>query len=216
LTDPIDIIFDLDGTLIDVFERHYRAYRDTVFDLGAKPVSSDRYWELKREAAPVNSFCEEADAAGFEAEFRRLWFERIEACDYLSYDTMVPGVRETLDVLGVKHKMAIVTLRHSRPNLSWQLETLGIAGIFHKALCAGHTGAGWRFKSELIQALRPAPNAVLVGDTEADVLAAKALAMRSCAVTWGLRSRKFLEDLDPTMLTDQPSDWLECLPDTPS
>jgi phosphoglycolate phosphatase-like HAD superfamily hydrolase len=40
----------------------------------------------------------------------------------------------------------------------------------------------------------------MVGDTEADVMAAKALGLVSCAVTSGLRSAEFLRALKPDYL----------------
>ncbi len=42
------IIFDLDGTLIDVSARHYALYRSVISEQGVEALPPDDYWQHRR------------------------------------------------------------------------------------------------------------------------------------------------------------------------
>ena len=44
----------------------------------------------------------------------------------------------------------------------------------------------------------------MIGDTEMDILAAKNAGVRSVAVTWGNRTREFLEKYQPDYIVNSP------------
>ena len=184
--------FDLDGTLLDVSHRHYAVYCAVLGQWNETPLGFDEYWRAKREGnVPVSQANTE--------EFKRLWLEWIERRDLLRLDRVLPGARELLGTLGRENKLTLVTLRQSPEALREQLQRLELDRAFSKVLTAR---GGAEEKARLIRQGGAAPTGWLIGDTEADVMAAKLAGLKSCTVTWGLRSRAFLEKLKPDSLAD--------------
>ncbi len=198
----MDIFFDLDGTLLDVSERHYSVYCDILRGWDRPPLPFARYWALKRAGAPLSDILAESGAADLTEPFRQVWLERIERRDYLEMDTVVAHGREVLHRLGGDHRLVLVTLRQSPEGLARQLRALSLEDVFRVVLTAGHSSADYSVKARLIESYESAPAGWLVGDTEVDVQAAGAVGLQSCAVTWGLRSRDFLRAVGPEALVD--------------
>jgi len=187
--------FDLDGTLLDNGPRHYAVYCDILRALSQAALPMERYWSLKRSATP------NAQIVGACApEFSKRWLEQIELPAYLRLDTVLPGVQELLGALRPHGPVVLVTMRQSASALQRQLRELHLAAYFDAVLVAGQHGGGWREKAALIRHFDSHPDGWLVGDTEADVLAAQAVGIQACAVAWGIRSPEFLAQLQPTIL----------------
>lgn len=53
--------------------------------------------------------------------------------------------------------------------------------------------------------------ALFVGDTEVDLLAASNANMKSVAVTWGFRTKEFLSTLDSNYIIDEPSELIDII-----
>jgi phosphoglycolate phosphatase-like HAD superfamily hydrolase len=85
-----------------------------------------------------------------------------------------------------------------------QLDALGLRAFFDEILTAEpRGGASWRAKVDLIEASRRArPGLTILGDTEVDIRAGKALGMWTVAVTSGIRSRASLEAEHPDQIVD--------------
>ena len=86
---PPTLVFDLDGTLLDVSARHHHVYSTVVTALGAEPLARADYWQMKRQAIGwpeilAASGLPEADVADFEAKFAEL----IELPDSLGFDVL--------------------------------------------------------------------------------------------------------------------------------
>jgi len=199
---PTNVFIDLDGTLLDVSRRHYAVYRDLLREWGKVPLPPERYWALKRANTRLGATLAESGAAGLIDAFRHTWLERIERRDYLDMDTIVGGGREMLVCLGADHRLILVTLRHSSESLAQQLDALSLRELFQAVLTAGHPNADYSVKARLIEPHQSSGAGWLVGDTELDVEAARAVGLPCCAVTWGLRSRSLLEALRPDALVD--------------
>lgn len=122
----------------------------------------------------------------------------IEAREYLAWDRLQPGAIQALQELRT-HRLRLVTLRKNRANLLWQLSNLGLAGFFAGVHSRDENDGTWQAKRELVveTGIMPGQDALIVGDTEADVLTARDLGCFSIAVESGIRTRKLLEALKP-------------------
>jgi phosphoglycolate phosphatase-like HAD superfamily hydrolase len=187
-----------------VRERHYATYRSAVEAFGGRPLDAGRYWARKRRGVRWAELLVQSEvAAGREAAFLERFVARIEAPPSLRLDRLFPGVPETLDALRLRgDRLVLLSLRRSPEALLRQVHDLGIAGAFER-ICSGQEHAeGHRSKVHLIRQVQPGPWAVLVGDTEADVLAAKQLGLPSVGVSSGLRTRGYLRRVGADVVVD--------------
>jgi phosphoglycolate phosphatase-like HAD superfamily hydrolase len=96
-----------------------------------------------------------------------------------------------------------VSLRRSSSGLRRQLHDLGIATAFER-VCSGPADArSHQQKANLVRQLGVVPPAVLVGDTEADVLAAKLLGLGVIGVSSGMRNRRYLTDIGADVVVER-------------
>jgi phosphoglycolate phosphatase len=191
---PLTVFFDLDGTLVDVRERHYRTYRSALAPLGGRPLDAAAYWRLKRRGAGQAEVLTASRVAPDRREaFLHRFLAEIEAPERLALDRLVPGAKATLGALRAGgHRLVLVSLRRSPAAFAEQVARLGIADLFDRVDADRPAEDGRRAKRVLVQrAGLPGPAAV-VGDTEADVGAALDLGLVPVAVTTGLRNRGFL------------------------
>jgi len=199
------VFFDLDGTLLDPAERYWRLHCALVAPHGGPRADQASYWALKRERTPLEDVLVRTAPPGVDpAAYHRAWLERIETTESLRHDRLIPGVRETLAALGATHPLVLVTLRRQRDHLLAQLTALALLPAFTAVLTAAPEAADdWRVKQRLIGASPHCrAGATVVGDTEADLRAGKALALRTVAVCSGLRSRARLAAEGPDAILD--------------
>lgn len=201
-----DLFFDLDGTLLDTRQRHYAVYADVLLELQKQALSLEEYWSMKREAIPNVEILARTNAADSFDQFNRLWNTRIEERCYLQKDQIVEGALPVLTTLAEQRSLLLVTLRQSEESLHWELQSLGLNQFFESVLVACKPNADWSDKANLLAAKRIDPSSWLIGDTEADVLAARAAGLRCCAISWGIRSKEFLVEQRPDILVDHIAD----------
>jgi phosphoglycolate phosphatase len=187
------VAFDLDGTLVDSASDIARAVDDALLELGERTHGVDeiKAWVgegltklLKR--ALTGSLDGEPDPAlvvRAREAFRRHYLAKV------CVDTrLYPGVLETLDALEGDYLLACITnkaMEYTEP----LLKALGIQDRFQMVV-GGDT----------VAALKPDPRPLLhvsgklavppaaccmVGDSRADILAAKAAGFRAVAVSYG-------------------------------
>jgi phosphoglycolate phosphatase len=199
------LFLDLDGTLLDVAPRYHRLHCDLVSRLGHTPVGLADYWEMKRNGVPETEILAgigvtpEAAARSAAARVRAL-----ESRRYLRLDRPWPWTLAVLEELARLAPLVLVTLRRHPDRLRWQLDHLGLASCFERIL-AGHEAGTPEAKAKLIreQNFADLEGSVLVGDTEVDIAAGRALDLRTVALSCGLRTAARLAEGSPdALLTD--------------
>jgi phosphoglycolate phosphatase len=136
-------------------------------------------------------------------EFDRRFVERIEAPDRLALDRLLPGVEATLAALRRRgDRLILLSLRRSPAAFQRQVAGLGIAGAFERA-CSGRAAADPGLAKVHLVELVGFAAAVVVGDTEADILAARSLGLASVGVTTGLRNGSYLRRIGAGTVVDR-------------
>jgi phosphoglycolate phosphatase len=203
----MQIFIDLDGPILDVARRFYLVYSDLLKQADYLPFDSQSYWSLKRlsikEGAIVQRNMPESGVPDYLQQRGRL----LEDPAYLLFDRLQAGASDVLARWAGEHRVYLVTLRHNRKALLSQLKLLGIDGRFDEVFCAQDSEWTWQTKCEWIRAIcGPKHDAVIIGATEMDVLAGHAAGIHTVAVTCGMRSRRFLEQLSPEKIVSNIAD----------
>jgi len=192
------LYFDLDGTILDVSSRLYSVYLDIVNQLDGEPLPKEVYWQAKREQLSEGTIAKRSkiDNASKYVQLRK---ERIELPKYLKHDKLIPRALESLSELKKDNQMVLVTLRNSTENLYQQLRRFRIEPLFDKVLVGNNGKERWSSKAKIIRSdnLFEPRRAIIVGDSEADILAGKNLNILAIAVLSGIRGRKELLSTHP-------------------
>lgn len=211
------IFFDLDGTLIDTSERHYKVYKDilTYYKI-PNTLTKKEFWNKKRKGGKTVEFLPKNSSKELIQRFTEEWLKRIEDRRYLKYDSLL---RESLGVLSVlKNKacLMLVTLRNNRENLLWELDNFGLTNYFKEILANSSLEVENKIPliKDYIERNSKRDNFIIVGDTEADISAGKEIGMLSVAVTYGIRSKEFIAKLKPDFCIDNLPELPEILNET--
>jgi len=188
------LLLDLDGPVIDVSRRYYSTHRQLTLGLGLTPTGFDHYWEAKRRGQKEVDLLKAYGATQSQIQrYGKMWLEAIEDPKNLLLDRLQPGAADALETLAQIFAIYIVTMRRNKAGALEQIERFGIKRYIRKMIVCGNDGAG---KAHAVKQERLTPIA-FVGDSEADVQAARELGCPAYAVTCGIRNRDFLLGLKP-------------------
>jgi len=207
------VFIDLDDTLVDTSERHYKVYRDILQIIeDSVPLSKEEFWNRKRSGQETIKLLPNHFSDSVVREFMNEWFRRIEDIAYLRYDMLVPQALTVLDSLEKSAELILVTLRRNKKNLLWELNNLRLLNYFKEILVRSASSDN---KSRLIQEylnkIPPCTKLAIIGDSEADLSVGKQFGMLTVAVTYGIRSKKFLCKLEPNFCLESLSQVLDIL-----
>jgi phosphoglycolate phosphatase-like HAD superfamily hydrolase len=197
----MQIFIDLDGPILDVTRRYYLIYSDLLKKADFLPFDQDSYWSLKRLSINESAIVQRNMPLAGVTEYLDQRGCLVEDPAYLVYDKLHTGALDTINAWASDYELNLVTLRRNRAALMSQLDLLGLRGKFDRVFCAQGVEPGWQTKCEWIRASRTKPGgAVIIGDTEVDVLAGRAAGIYTVALSCGIRSRQLLEQLSPDAL----------------
>lgn len=184
------IFIDFDGTIVSGSLKHYNCYKKIVSEYGGIPVSKEEYWNLKRNKIDRTVLLAKTKFGGSYEDYLKRWLELIESQEMLMYDELSIDNRQALVKLKEYTKQLIlVTLRHNRENLFWQLEKLGIKQLFEDIIVVD--GTICKNKYEAVKQMKPT-QAIVIGDTEEDEMLSEKLGAEFIAVISGLRDKNYL------------------------
>lgn len=186
------IYFDLDGTLLDDKERHFRCYCDIVKKYGGNCIYIEEYWNDKRNKISREILLRKTGFQGSYEEYLKEWIERIEKKEYLLYETLKPYAESVLKtVRQYVNKLVLVTMRRNKENLLWQLNELELKSMFDEIFIGDPIISQ---KKDLLSSGNGIfeGKKLIVGDTEADEQLALSISGDFLAVTSGLRDKKYL------------------------
>ncbi|WAT30643.1 HAD family hydrolase [Pseudomonas sp. GXZC] len=195
----MNIIFDLDGTLIDSKQRLYQLFQRLV------PVSKltfDQYWGFKHNRLS-NELILSTEFGYSDNDIQRFvqsWMGLIESAEFLSMDSNFDGVKETLVRLSAQARLHVCTARQSRESAVTQLESLGLLNYFERLMVTEQ-----KYSKEFIigrEVSYLTGEDWLIGDTGSDIKVAQSLGINSCAVLSGFMSHDVLVGYEPTRIID--------------
>lgn len=218
--------FDLDGTLIDTLADLTAAVNATLTALGTHPLPQALVKELmgdgtdKLIARALAEAC--ADRAAADAELPRALelFPAAYSANLFVRSKLYPQAMETLAALRTSAiRVCCVTNKSSRFALPL-LQQAGLSGCLEFTLCADRTEDRKPSPTLLLQACRRlevAPREMLyVGDSQGDVMAARAAGCSAAAVTFGYHKpgafERVIPDATVTRLMDIVTDVLQEAP----
>ncbi len=205
-------LFDLDGTLIDSGQDIVESVRHAlgqIFSDRSLPEAAD---VLVLIGLPLEAVVRELGYPADKESTRRFAeaYRAYYAEHYNDNTKVYPGIEEVLAGLqqaGVK--LGLVTTKHQQ-QAEFTLAGAGLSGYFDYV-------HGWlegrRHKPDpepvltALSRLDVSPDsAIMVGDSDLDIEAAKAAGVDTCAVTYGFRPAWFLKSFRPDFLVARPAD----------
>ena len=219
------ILFDVDGTVLDVRGSGRwamtRAF-ETVFGIGdAEPFSRDVRFDGMTDPGILLAIGDKASLSeelvlAKEREIKGSFLDHLERRLAETPDKRVlPGVVDLLDRLaGVHHAAVGLATGNIRQGAMLKLASVGLDGYFDLGGfgddASDRAGIGSvarrRFEEKLGREVLP-EQVVLVGDSVADVEAAKANGYRSLAVGTGWVDHEILKAADPDVFSPDLSDF---------
>ncbi|WP_066374781.1 MULTISPECIES: HAD family hydrolase [unclassified Anabaena] len=209
------LITDFDGPIMDVSQRYYRVYQFCLQEIRSpdqpvRQLSKAEFWQMKRERVPekqiaLNSGLDEQQAQEF-AQLRR---KTVHTQPYFEYDSLIPGAVEALlKIQQAGIDLAVMTMRRVR-ELDYACQKHDLTKFFpeNRCYCLSNDYVKTRdiedkplLMTKALAELPPAADTWMVGDTEADIAAAKKHDIKVIAVESGIRDRTQLELYQPDLI----------------
>lgn len=207
------IFTDFDGPIMDVSERYYQVYLWCLKQCQGKHqavrvLSKSEFWRLKRAFIPERQIGQISGLTPEQArKFALLRRENVHSLPYLVYDRLVPGAVAALERLKNNQDvdLGIVTMRRWR-ELEIPLEQNNLKHFFRcdRCYCLQNdyekntdTEDKTRLMKRALTELPPVQETWMIGDTEADIIAAKTHRIHAIGVLSGIRDRDRLQQFEP-------------------
>ena len=220
------LITDFDGPIMDVSDRYYRVYQQCLadtkrLDQPVRELPKAEFWDMKRARVPeteiaILSGLDAAQARDF-AQKRR---DTVHTLPYMIYDRPVSGALETLEkVQRAGVDLAVLTMRRVR-ELDEAFNRCNLGQFFPENRCyclandyvkTGDVKDKPLLMARALAELPPASDVWMVGDTEADIIAAKTHGVKVIGVLCGIRDRTQLEMHQPDLIANNLSEAVEII-----
>lgn len=199
----MNVIFDLDGTLIDSRLRLYRLFQKLVPD---SKLTFEAYWEFKRNR--ISNEIILAKEFGFDVgridQFLSQWMGKIETPEFLVLDQNFTSMHETLERLQREATLYVCTARQTKKPVIDQLDRLGILTYFEDIMVTEQR----RSKAELISLIAGLGSQDwFIGDTGLDIQVGQALGIKTCAVLTGFLNEASLRQYTPDLVLNRAADF---------
>lgn len=200
----MNIVFDLDGTLINSKLRLYRLFQHLAPD---SSLTYEQYWAFKQNKVSNETILssELGHDQGQVTRFVAQWMTLIESPPYLALDGNFAGIHASLAGLQQQADLHVCTARQQRQPVLKQLASLDLLQFFKQVLVTEQKHS----KESLIAAHVAGLSTQdwLVGDTGKDIQVGKLLSMKTCAVLSGFLSKESLQSYDPDLVVDSVVDF---------
>lgn len=204
----MNIIFDLDGTLIDSSERMYRLFCELIPQC---KFSKEEYWDLKRDRINhkqlLETFYPEIDFWGFN----RKWMLMIEEKRFLDMDSNYEDTIPVMKQLSCDNNIYLLTARQSKQALLDELKRLKLFDFFQEIFVT----EGKMSKEELLKVATTNnvelldKNSLFISDMGQDISIGNMFGYYTVAITHGFMSGKRLKEYKPQNIIDQLNEIFE-------
>ncbi|MDD0973000.1 HAD family hydrolase [Pseudomonas fontis] len=200
----MNIIFDLDGTLIDSKPRLYALFQQLV---PASELSFDQYWAFKHAKLSHEAILSREFGYGEQetAQFVSDWMQLIESPGFLALDVNFAGMHEALAGLKQHARLHVCTARQLREPAIQQLTNLGLLPYFDEVMVTAQRDTKESLIAQQVSDLKPTD--WMIGDTGKDIQVGDALGIQTCAVLSGFMSRESLLTYHPRLVLESAIDF---------
>jgi len=205
------VLFDLDGTLVDSIPLIAGTLRKTLHEFHPEITVSqsdvDAMIGPPLSATFARYTADEATVAAMIGRYRRIYKET-----ELDSIRIYPGVKDALVTLKAQgRRLGIVTTKFTESAMP-SLVHFGIVDLFDVIVGLEHVKNHKPHPEPVEKALcaLSSGHAVMIGDTEGDLLAGKAAGTLTCAVGWSHR-RDALAALSPDFWIDDYADLVSAI-----
>ena len=213
---PTTIYCDFDGPIVDVSDRYYQTYESALTYTQAlyqtqgqklllQKLEKKQFWQMKQDRVPD---VEIARSSGFQEEQIEVFLDYVRKIvnnpELLQLDKMQSGVNWALALLHSQGiELVLVTLR-CEEQVKEILNNYGLkrlfSGIYGTQNCHIAYQNNAQAKTELLReaiANHGQRSTCMIGDTEADIIAAQNTGIPAIALSCGIRSVLYLQKFKP-------------------
>ena len=218
------IITDFDGPIMDLSDRYYHVYQ-LCLDKVKQPnqsiniLSKDKFWAYKQAQVAEQQVGIESGLTATQAEvFKNLRDRHAHQLQYLPLDRVVPGsIAALAKIQASGSDLLVMTLRRTC-ELIPAFDRYNLAHFFpsHHRYCLpddyvkhGDVQAKTRLMATALTELKPDLNTWMIGDTEADIIAAQTYNIRVIGVLSGIRDRDRLAQYQPDRIVSNLADAVD-------
>lgn len=221
------LITDFDGPIMDISERYYQTYKFCLAktklpNCEVKELTKSEFWNYKRARTPELEIGKISGLGKEEtAEFYKLRQATAHSLPYFQYDCLVPGAIASLAKLQATGiDLAILTLRRvkelkcaldSHPELTQLFPEDKRYCLSDGYMKTSDVADKPLLMQKLVAQLPKVEKTWVVGDTEADIAAARQHNMVAVGVLSGIRDRQQLEMHQPDLIVDSLADLVNIL-----
>ncbi|MCW8929685.1 MAG: HAD-IA family hydrolase [Gammaproteobacteria bacterium] len=208
------IIFDWDGTLMDSQARIVDCLKNAADDMKLNRLSDQTLKNviglgLNEAISHLYSQLTTEQVTSFADRYRYHFLTANDTPSGLFND-----VKQMLEQLSNKGFMLAIATGKARRGLDPVLEETGLKKLFHGSRCADETRS--KPHPQMLEELLDefgvtTEDAIMVGDTEYDMLMANSIGMDSLAVSYGVHDKNDILKHKPLLCVDsimEMSDWL--------
>ncbi|HET6402297.1 MAG TPA: HAD-IA family hydrolase [Candidatus Kapabacteria bacterium] len=204
------VLFDIDGTLLDTFDFIYGAFEYAFTEHGLSPLSRERISELM--GGPLEEVYRTM-APGSDPTLLAQ-SHRMFQSDNLRLVHLFPSTMEVLTELSRRGmKLSAITTRSLRTSIR-SLELTGIAKYFDIIISAEDVTFHKPHPEPLLKALQflavKPEEAIMVGDTRADIEAGRNAGTKTVAALYGFGGER-LRELDPDYAIEELKELLKLI-----
>lgn len=185
----IEVVLDFDGTIVDIYERYYRIFKE-FYKIN---MSKEEYVKLKKIYPNDKELIKflELDIENFEI-YKKIKSEKLENEEYLRLDTLILAKEQLFERLKNKEYI-ILTIRKKKDELYKQLKWLALEEIKDRVIVL--TPKNKFVKKEYILENREkfSKSLICIGDSETDLEIGKIGNVKVYHVNSGLRDSKKLK-----------------------
>jgi phosphoglycolate phosphatase-like HAD superfamily hydrolase len=218
------IITDFDGPIMDLSDRYYHVYQlclETVKQPN-QPIEilpKAKFWAYKQAQVPEQQLGIESGLTATQAEtFKQMRDRHAHQIQYLSFDRVVPGSISALAKIQASgSELLVMTLRRTCELLP-AFTQYNLAQYFppHHRYCLpddyvkhGDVQAKTQLMATALTELKSDPDTWMIGDTEADIIAAQTHHIPVIGVLSGIRNRDRLAQYQPDKIVSNLADAVD-------
>jgi phosphoglycolate phosphatase-like HAD superfamily hydrolase len=206
------LITDFDGPIVDVSDRYYRVYQYCLAAVcrpgqRVQPLTKQAFWAFKRSRFPELQIGLESGLDEQQShQFSQLRRETVHTMPYFESDKLLPGAVAALEQLQkAGFDLVVMTMRRTR-ELNYALQRFDLEYLFppDRRYCLANdyvktadTKDKPLLMARAMQELPATYSTWMVGDTEADLLAAQSQNLPAIGVLSGIRDRQQLSQYNP-------------------